>query len=219
MTDFDEITPTRRDIFKSVVRGGAGAAALLSPGLYGLASGFATPAHAEEATFAERLQRLRIGEMRKLEPAEAPDMAPIIEFMRADGSKAGLQDWIGKSLLVNFWATWCAPCVKELPSIDRLAARVAAEGLGEKVAVLTISLDRGSAAKPQALFDRIGVKNLELLQDPTMAAGRVLRLTGMPTTLLIDPQGREVARLLGDAEWDSGEAFAVIEELASLTEV
>lgn len=211
MTRFEPPRPTRR----RVIGGSLSAAALLSPALYGLASGFASPARAKTLSLPEKLARLRIGEMRKLEPVATPDAMPVIAFNRADGSEGGLADWRGKALLVNFWATWCAPCVKELPSIDRLAARVEAEGLGDRVAILAISVDRGSDAKPRALFERIGIERLELLQDPTMASARALRLTGMPTTLLVDPEGREVARLLGDADWASAEAFAVIEALAA----
>jgi thiol-disulfide isomerase/thioredoxin len=200
MTRFEPPRLTRR----RVIGGSLSAAALLSPALYGLASGFASPARAETLSLPEKLARLRIGEMRKLEPVAAPEAMPVIAFNRADGSEGGLADWRGKALLVNFWATWCAPCVKELPSIDRLAARVEAEGLGDRVAILAISVDRGSDAKPRALFERIG-----------MASARALKLTGMPTTLLVDPEGREVARLLGDADWASAEAYAVIEALAT----
>jgi thiol-disulfide isomerase/thioredoxin len=109
-------------------------------------------------------------------------------------------------VFLNFWATWCAPCLKEMPSIDRLAAAME----GEDFAVVALATDRGSAERPRAWFDANGIETLRLYHDPKGALPREAGVTGIPMTLLLDRQGREIARFLGDAEWDSDEAKAII---------
>jgi thiol-disulfide isomerase/thioredoxin len=112
----------------------------------------------------------------------------------------------GKPLLVNLWASWCAPCVKELPTLDRLATSNAA------VRVLAVSQDMGPHASVVAFLDQHKIADLEAFQDPKMALSGGLGVEVMPTTLLYDAQGREVWRYVGELDWTSGEAARLLAE-------
>ncbi|RIA56320.1 thiol-disulfide isomerase/thioredoxin [Dichotomicrobium thermohalophilum] len=134
----------------------------------------------------------------------APREVPEFSFIDGEGETRTLADWRGKLLLVNIWATWCAPCKEEMPSLDRLEAKLG----GENFAVLPISVDRGGLKKPRGFLDEIGADNLPLLLDETARLNFKLEVMGLPATLIIDEQGREIARMIGPAEWDSPEAIA-----------
>ncbi len=182
--------------------------------LYGLAA-LGANAVADELSDADRaaLDALRQGEMAKLVIHDAP-RPPIDEAFR-DGSGAELRfaDFAGKVVLVNLWATWCAPCRAEMPSIDRLAAEMA----GADLAVVALSTDRFEAERIEAFFDEIGVENLAIYQDKRSEVARAAGAIGLPITLILDRDGSEVARLTGDAEWDSPEAKALLTRLIELT--
>jgi thiol-disulfide isomerase/thioredoxin len=134
----------------------------------------------------------------------SPREVPEFSFIDADGETRTLADWRGKLLLVNIWATWCAPCKEEMPALDRLEAKLG----GENFAVLPISVDRGGLQKPQGFLEEINADNLPLLLDETARLNFKLEVMGLPATLIIDEQGREIARMIGPAEWDSPEAIA-----------
>jgi thiol-disulfide isomerase/thioredoxin len=133
--------------------------------------------------------------------------APVTPFLDGDGGMHHFTDFTGKVLLVNFWATWCAPCIEEMPSLARLNDQLA----GPNFQLLTISQDRGgkSVAEP-FLRERLGLPNLDLFFDPKLKLGRELGLRGLPSTYLIDQQGRLVGGMAGSAEWDSPEAVEMI---------
>jgi thiol-disulfide isomerase/thioredoxin len=131
------------------------------------------------------------------------------EFVDADGATLTFADFEGRVLVVNFWATWCPPCRAEMPSLDRLSEQLGTEDF----AVVALSTDFGGMAKPKAFFEEIGV-TLPLYQDTTRGVAREAAVMGLPVTLLLDRSGREVARLIGDAEWDSPEAVAVLKAIA-----
>lgn len=194
---------TRRTALAAV--GGA----LAAPALY-----TAGPARANARPLGERLASLRIGQMRKLTPLDAPVAMPDTVFFRADGSETTLAAWHGRAVMLNFWATWCAPCIKELPSIDRLVTKLEEEGVADRTAVLTINVDQRRDDRPQKMFDRIGVERLELLKDPAGGLPRALGIRAMPTSYILDAKGQRVAELIGDAEWDSAEAVAVMRAAA-----
>jgi thiol-disulfide isomerase/thioredoxin len=138
-----------------------------------------------------------------------PKPVPELTFFDAWGNEVTLADFRGEVVVLNLWATWCAPCRREMPSLDRLQARYAGDGLE----VVALSLDRGAVAKIREFFEELGVSSLAIYQDPQARAGRELGAPGLPTTIVIDRTGQEVGRLLGPAEWDSDEAFAVIDSI------
>jgi thiol-disulfide isomerase/thioredoxin len=112
-------------------------------------------------------------------------------------------------VLVNLWATWCAPCKREMPSLDRLQAKLG----GADFAVLPISLDRTGPEKPRQFLAANGLKNLDLFLDSGNTLMQAMRAPGLPLSVLIDRQGREIARLAGPAEWDGAEAETMIRAL------
>jgi thiol-disulfide isomerase/thioredoxin len=117
-----------------------------------------------------------------------------------------LSDFAGRVVLLNLWATWCAPCVREMPTLDRLQAELG----GPDFEVVALSSDRAGAAAVEPFFRTHGLSRLGVYLDPQGEATRALGTRGLPTTVLIDREGREVGRLEGVAEWDSPEAKALI---------
>ena len=141
-------------------------------------------------------------------PSE-PKPVPVLTFLDAEGKEVSLADFRGAVVVLNLWATWCAPCRREMPSLDRLQAKFG----GNDLEVIALSLDRGDVGKVRAFFDELGIAHLAVYQDPQARAGRELGAPGLPTTIVIDRTGQEVGRLLGPAEWDGVEALAVIKAL------
>jgi thiol-disulfide isomerase/thioredoxin len=139
----------------------------------------------------------------------APRPLPRLSFTDAEGTERVPEMFHGRGLVVNLWATWCAPCIAELPSLDRLAAAVAGDG----ILVLPLSSDRGGAAQVRSFYERIGIRRLGIWLDPRGAAARALSVRGLPTTLIVDRAGREVARLEGEAAWDSPALIAALYRL------
>jgi thiol-disulfide isomerase/thioredoxin len=143
----------------------------------------------------------------KLDRSRAGSAAPATPFEDPDGDPASLVDFRGRPVLVNLWATWCAPCIAEMPTLDRLAARE-----GDRLHVLTISQDLDGREKVEAFFAKQGYRNLETWLDPQMALMPELKANMLPTTILYDAQGREVWRMVGPEDWDSGRAAVLLKE-------
>jgi len=135
----------------------------------------------------------------QFEAADPPRPATNAAFVDGAGRSRNLAEFRGESVVLNLWATWCAPCVREMPQLDRLKALLAGDG----IRVLALSADRGGAPLIRKFYDVNGIRNLEVLSDADGAVLRDLRIRGLPTTVLIDAEGREVGRALGAAEWDS----------------
>ncbi|MBY0226705.1 MAG: TlpA family protein disulfide reductase [Hyphomicrobium sp.] len=135
------------------------------------------------------------------------DMAEI-SFEDEAGAKKTLADFKGKVILLNLWATWCVPCRHEMPSLDRLQKEMGSD----QFEVVALSLDRAGRDAARKFFDEIKVQNLKLYIDQTMKAGNGLRAVGMPTTILIGKDGKELGRLPGPAEWDSEAAKKLVAE-------
>lgn len=134
--------------------------------------------------------------------------APLtdITFVDGNGAPKSLSDFRGKTILLNFWATWCAPCKAEMPSLDRLQQTLGSDSFE----VVAVALDRKGRAAAQKFLEDTKSTHLQLYIDETAKAGHALDARGLPVTILIDPQGRELGRLVGPAEWDSPAALARI---------
>jgi thiol-disulfide isomerase/thioredoxin len=122
------------------------------------------------------------------------------------GQTRGMKDYAGRIVLLNLWATWCAPCLREMPALDKLKADLA----GKDFEVVALNIDKGGPEKPRKFLADAGIRSLALMHDKEGKAFAALKIAGMPTTLLIGRDGREIGRLVGPAEWDSDDAKALI---------
>ncbi|MEP2890327.1 TlpA family protein disulfide reductase [Tateyamaria sp.] len=166
----------------------------------------AIPAQADTTAAAA----LREGDMRKLIFHDTPEATSKAEFELADGEgTATLADFEGKHVLLNFWATWCAPCRHEMPMLSELQTEFG----GEAFEVLTIATGRNSPAAISKFFDETEIANLPRHQDPKQQLAAQMGVFGLPITVILDPTGKEVARMRGDADWSSESAKAIIAEL------
>jgi thiol-disulfide isomerase/thioredoxin len=150
---------------------------------------------------------LSVGEMAAFVFKPTPEPLPKVNFVDAAGKERTLDDWKGKVVLLNLWATWCAPCRKEMPGLDRLQGELGSD----KFEVVAVSVDRTGTAGAKKFLDQIKVEKLAVLADPSARMGTTLRAIGMPATLLIDAEGREIGRMVGPAEWDTPEGKALIQ--------
>ena len=157
----------------------------------------------------DQLDALKTGDMRKLAVHETPLGISPLAFSDEDGGEHFLQDYKGKVILVNFWATWCAPCRAEMPSLDALQAELG----GDDFQVVTIATGRNPMPAIKSFFSETGVTNLPILLDPRQSLARNMGALGLPATMIIDREGREVARLVGDADWHSADALALLRAL------
>ena len=153
--------------------------------------------------------------MRDFELAKQPKPAPALSFTDMDGKELSLADFKGKLVVINLWATWCAPCVKEMPSLNRMNAKLRDKGL----ALLSISQDRGGAKVVAPFLEKLALKSLPVYLDPRGGVQRALGVRGLPTTVVIDGQGRELGRYEGDATWDGPDALALLNHFLRTTGV
>jgi len=149
------------------------------------------------------------GQMKKFTLHPKPRPAPEAAFKTKAGETTTLAAFKGRVLLVNYWATWCSPCVAEMPSLDRLEDNLG----GDDFAVLPIASDRAGLRVVEPFYEKAGLKKLPIYLDQDMKFTRSSGVRGLPTTLLIDREGRELGRLEGDAAWDSKDAEALIRHL------
>ena len=161
------------------------------------------------AAMAEDLSGYLTGEMRGLVLHETPVAASELPYLRADESEGSLADYAGRHVVLNFWATWCAPCREEMPSLQNLQAALG----GEDFAVVTLATGRNPPQAIARFFEEIGVEDLTRYRDINQQIAREMGVFGLPITVILNPQGQEIARLRGDAHWDSPEAVALIEAL------
>ena len=136
-------------------------------------------------------------------PLELADFS----FEADGGGSKSLEDWRGKVVLLNLWATWCVPCREEMPALDKLQAALG----GNQFDVVAINIDKGGPDKARDFLKEIGVNKLALYTDPSGKLFSTIKAVGMPTTLLIDREGREIGRLVGPADWASPEAKTLVE--------
>jgi thiol-disulfide isomerase/thioredoxin len=138
---------------------------------------------------------------------EQPRPLPEIRFQDDHGLALTLGDFRSRVVLLNIWATWCVPCRQEMPSLDRLEARLG----GKDFLVLALSIDRKGVDAVRDFYREVGVRKLNIYLDPSGSVSRGLAVPGLPTSLLIDRQGREIARKMGAAEWDGPEMISLVE--------
>ncbi|WP_281968404.1 TlpA family protein disulfide reductase [Roseovarius nanhaiticus] len=171
--------------------------------LFGVAPEAATDAQLRDYS---ALQAQLDGDMKKLNFHAEPKAISTSSFIMEDGREATLAQYEGKYVLLNFWATWCAPCRKEMPMLSELQTEFG----GEDFEVVTLATGRNAVPAIEGFFDEIGVENLPMHRDPNQRVARDMGVLGLPITVIIDPEGREVARLQGDAHWSSDSAKALI---------
>jgi thiol-disulfide isomerase/thioredoxin len=160
----------------------------------------------QDATSPAASTDLAKGQVKNFVYAEQRQLTPTLIFADATGAERSLKQWKGKTVLLNLWATWCAPCRKEMPGLSRLQSELG----GENFEVVALSVDRKGLAASQKFLSSIDAKQLALYVDESAKTLEKLKVIGLPTTLLIDKQGNEVGRLTGPAEWDTHEAMALI---------
>ena len=131
-------------------------------------------------------------------PVLPPQPAPPFSFVDTSGNTASLADFSGKLVVLNLWATWCAPCLREMPSLDRMQTR-----LGEDVVVLAISEDRGGDKVVDPFIEKLGLKSVKFYLDPKSTAEQAFKVQGLPTSFVIGREGSVLGRVEGAAEWDS----------------
>jgi len=157
----------------------------------------------------EAAQALRIGDMKKLNFHSEAKVLSNTGFVSFTGKEMSLDEYQGKLVVLNFWATWCAPCRKEMPMLSDLQTELG----GDAFEVVTIATGRNPPPAMQAFFEEIGVDNLPLHRDPKQALARTMGIFGLPITVILDTEGREIARLRGDADWSSDSAKALLRAL------
>jgi thiol-disulfide isomerase/thioredoxin len=146
------------------------------------------------------------GTLAKFQLAKEPKSLPDLAFNDADDKPLKLADYKGKIVLLNFWATWCAPCVKEMPSLDKLQAEMGKD----KFIILPLSLDGPSRPKVAPFYEDKKLGHLGVYFDKGRKAMQALDVSILPTSILVDAQGREIGRLEGEADWDKPEALALM---------
>ena len=137
----------------------------------------------------------------------SPQPLPSLAFTDETGTPLTLKAWRGKVVLLNIWATWCGPCRAEMPTLDRLQASLG----GDRFAVGALSIDRAGVGVVRDFFNEIEIRNLEIFIDENGTAARDLQIFGLPATILISPEGEELGRLIGPAEWDTPEVIDFFE--------
>jgi thiol-disulfide isomerase/thioredoxin len=197
-----------------VVLGGVAGVAVGLAGVYGigrLAGNAAVDAACKPAVdTVRRMAPLARGEVAAVAVAATPKTLPSLTFKNAGGTERTLADWRGRTVLFNLWATWCVPCRKEMPALDALQARLGGPGFE----VVSVNIDTRDPGKPKAWLKEVGINRLAYYADNTAKVFQDLKAVGkafgMPTTLIVDPNGCELAYLAGPAEWASDDAVKLV---------
>ena len=166
----------------------------------------AAPATALDDALRTEAEALRDGDMRKLVLHERPRSVPEIAFTDTDGNEQALSESNGAIRLVNFWATWCAPCRLEKPALDTLQQELG----GTDFEVIAIATGRNSPEGIARFNEEVGVTHLTTYLDPRSDLAAAMNVPGLPVTVLLDRNGKEIGRLLGGAEWTSESARAIL---------
>jgi thiol-disulfide isomerase/thioredoxin len=196
-----------------MIAASVGVIAALALAVYGLAGPGRNPDEAAcgpALQTAQRIAPLARGEMAAVAVAREPLRAPALAFNDASGARKTLADWQGRVVLLNLWATWCVPCRKEMPALDALQEKLG----GPRFEVVAVNIDTRNLEKPRTWLKETGVDRLAYYADPSAKVFQELKLVGkafgMPTTLLLDPAGCEIASLAGPAEWASEDGIRLV---------
>ena len=179
---------------------------LLTALLYAALTLGANPAAAIDTETRQIILDMRVDDMRKMKILEEPAALVTVEFEDIEGNKMTFADTNGHYRLVNFWATWCAPCREEMPALDALQLEMG----GEDFQVMTIATGRNRLTGIHKFYEEAEVTNLPILLDPKGRLATRMGALGLPVTIVLDPEGREIARLTGGADWASENAKAVL---------
>nr|WP_238547963.1 TlpA disulfide reductase family protein [Meridianimarinicoccus roseus] len=144
--------------------------------------------------------------MKKLVFHDTPKPVTDQPFVTEDGAEQTLAQYRGQVVLLNFWATWCAPCRKEMPALDALNMEMG----GPDFRVVTIATGRNAPAAMRRFFEETGIESLPLHNDPKQAIARDMAVLGLPITVILDRDGHEIARMRGDADWAGAPAKAIL---------
>ena len=198
----------------------AAALALLAGSLYvtssGRSNGTAIAFEGASGTcpasdFAARIEGLNVGEVAAFEPLATPVDLNALAFEDREGAPVTIADFAGRTVLLNLWATWCAPCRKEMPELEALRDAMG----GADFEVVALSIDAGTAEKPRRFYEETGLTSLPFYHDGTMKSFVTLKKAdlapGLPTTMLIDAKGCARGVLKGAADWSSADARALVE--------
>jgi thiol-disulfide isomerase/thioredoxin len=191
----------------------AGALAVFA-GVYAIGSFKRAPSGESACSGAVELARkiapLAHGEVAALTMATTPLQLPDLAFEDAEGKPRKLSDWRGKTVLVNLWATWCVPCRKEMPALDSLQAKLG----GKDFEVVAVNIDTRDPEKPRNFLKEANLTQLGYFADSKAKVFQDLKsigkALGMPTSVLVDGKGCEIANLAGPAEWASDDAIKLI---------
>jgi thiol-disulfide isomerase/thioredoxin len=199
-----------------VLAGGGIAILVVLTAVYGMGRLRSNPAAAACAAAVEtasRIAPLAHGEVAALAVAHTPFLVPDLTFKDAEGHQRKLSDWRGRTVLLNLWATWCVPCRKEMPALDALQSELG----GDKFEVVAINIDTRDAEKPLAFLKDTGVTHLAYYSDQSAKVFQELKMAGkafgMPTTLIVDRSGCEIAAMAGPAEWASPDGVKLVSAL------
>jgi thiol-disulfide isomerase/thioredoxin len=196
-------------LIAAAVLAGFGALAAVY-GVVGLARNPGDPACRSAQDLARRIEPLAHGEVAAVRPAEDARKLPVLAFQDGGGAPKSLADWQGRTVLVNLWATWCVPCRKEMPALDALQGKLGSP----QFEVVAVNIDQRNLDKPKAWLHDIGASHLAYYSDASAEVFKELKVAGkalgMPTTLLVDPNGCEIASLSGPAEWASPDGVKLI---------
>ena len=182
---------------------------LLSVLLYAALTLGANPVAAFDVETRQTILDMRVDDMRKMKVHVIPGDIVMVEFQDVEGNKMTLADTNGQYRLVNFWATWCAPCREEMPALDALQVEMG----GEDFQVMTIATGRNRLAGIRKFYAEASVTNLPVLLDPKGKLAVSMGALGLPVTILLDREGQEIARLTGGADWASENALEVLRAL------
>lgn len=166
------------------------------------------------AAMADDLSSYATGEMANLVVHDTPVAASALPYLVTEETEGSLADFHGKHVVLNFWATWCAPCLHEMPMLDALQQELG----GDDFQVVTLATGRNAPQAIRRFFDEADIANLTEYRDIGQQIAREMRVFGLPITVILDPEGREIARLTGDADWSSPEALALFRAMLDRVE-